>query len=72
MKQGEVVLRLRANRTIKCRECHGYIYPGETFLLDIIPYVEGYGVFRRVKRVKRPIHEYHWKGSGSVIVDRVK
>jgi len=72
VRDGEVVLRLRANRLLKCRECDGWIYPSEIFLLDVIPYVEGSGVFRRVKRVKRAIHEWHWKGSKRVIVDRVK
>jgi hypothetical protein len=70
LKEGEVVLRLTAKKLVKCRECHGWIYPGETFLLDVIPYVEAFGPFRRVIRVKRPIHEYHWKGSEDVIVDR--
>jgi len=72
VREGEVVLRLRASRLLKCRECDGWIRPGEIFLLDVIPYVEGSGVFRRVKRVKRAIHEWHWKGSKRVIVDRVK
>lgn len=70
MKEGEVVLRLRANRMVKCRECHGWIYPGQTFLLDIIPYVEAFGPFRRVKKVKRPIHEHHWRGPKNIIVNK--
>lgn len=70
MKDGEVVLRLRANKTVKCRECEGYIYPNQTFLLDIIPYVEAFGSFKRVKKVKRPIHEGHWRGPKNIIVDK--
>lgn len=70
MKQGEVVIKLIANKTLKCRECHGYIEVGQPFLLDIIPYVEGYGVFRRVKKFKHIIHDWHWKGSKDQIIDR--
>ena len=72
MREGEAVLRLRASRLLKCRECEGYIYPGQTFLLDIIPYVECSGVFKKVVRVKRAIHEWHWKGPKNVIVNRAK
>ncbi len=72
MKEGEVVLRLRAKRLLRCMECEGYIYPGQIFLLDVIPYVESCGVFCRVIKVKRAIHEWHWKGSQNAIVDRVK
>lgn len=70
MKKGEIVLRLRATRDAKCRECEYPIIAGQPFLLDIIPYTEGVGIYRRIKRVKHPIHEWHWKGQKNVIVDK--
>jgi len=72
MKKGEVVIRLRAKRVTRCRECGRVIYPGQTFLLDIIPYVESDGVFRRVKRYKHVLCEACWRGPWNVIVDRSK
>lgn len=70
MKEGESIIRLRATKTVKCHECHGYIEAGQPFLLDIIPYFEGYGQFRRKVRHKHCIHEWHWKGPKEVIVNR--
>lgn len=71
MKDGEVVLRLRAKRDVRCRECGRWVLAGQTFLLDIIPYVEGFGVFRRVKWHKHVLCEGCWKGPKNAIVDRV-
>lgn len=72
LRRGEVVLRLRAGRTVRCRECGRFILAGQTFLLDIIPYVEADGVFRRVVRHKHVLCEECWKGPKNVIIDRVK
>jgi hypothetical protein len=72
LKQGEVVVRLRAKRQTRCRECGRPIYPGQTFLLDIIPYVEASGVFLRKVRHKHVLCEGCWKGPKNVIVDRTK
>ena len=72
MREGEVVLRLRAKRDVRCRECGSWILAGQTFLLDIIPYVEVSGGFRRVNRFKHVLCEACWKGPKKLIVDRVK
>ena len=72
MKQGEVVIRLKAKWVTRCRECGRVIYPGQTFLLDIIPYVESDGVFRKVTRYKHVLCEACWRGPKNVIVDKVK
>lgn len=72
MKKGEVVLRLTAYKTLKCRECEGFIYAGQNFLLDIIPYTNVSGLYRRVNKVKRAIHEHHWRGPRNIIVDRTR
>lgn len=72
MKTGESVIRLRALKDIKCHECHGYIYAGQPFLLDIIPYTQGYGQFKTTTRHKHCIHEGHWKGPKEVIIDRFR
>ena len=65
MKSGERVIRYIACADFKCGECDGYILKGKPYLLDMIPY--GNGVFYNHK-----IHEWHWKGSPRVIIDRTR
>ncbi len=62
MKEGESVIRVVAYKNVQCRECGGWIKAGESFLVDMIP---SHG-----KRYAHSIHEGHWLGPKSVIVDK--
>lgn len=70
MKKGEKVYRIKALWTVKCHECHGYIYAGQTFLLDQIPYYKNSAWGPSMKHTHNHIiHEGHWKGPKNVIID---